>query len=112
MGKHTIQITDDKLYEDIISYCKVNDLKIGTFCTDMLKKQLAMEQYGDIPFGDFTKKEEPVGIKLTTQIDKTEITKPTGNPLNPFETTVVEDKFQKNTEETISQTLKPRKRRL
>lgn len=112
MAKHSIQIDDDKLYKDIVSYCKVNGLKIGTFCTDMLKKQFAIEQYGDVPFDDFTNKKEPVGIRLTTQIVKTEITKPTGNPLKPIETTIVEDKFQKNTEETISQTLKPKKRRL
>lgn len=54
MGKHTksVQITDDKLYNEICNYCKINGLKIGSFITDMLRKQFIIEQYGDTPFGD------------------------------------------------------------
>lgn len=53
MAKHNIQIDDDILYKQIIEYCKINNLKIGAFVTEMLKKQFAIEQYGDIPFGNF-----------------------------------------------------------
>lgn len=48
MGVHTLQITDDKLYDTIVSYCKENKLKIGAFCTEMLRKQVMDEMYGDI----------------------------------------------------------------
>lgn len=50
MGKHTIQITDNNLYNEIYNYCKINGLKISTFVTNMLKKQFIIEQYGDTPF--------------------------------------------------------------
>ena len=52
MGKfHSIQINDEKLYMDMAEYCRVNKLKLNEFCTGMLKKQFAIELYGDIPFG-------------------------------------------------------------
>lgn len=50
MSKHSIVITDDKLFYNITEYCSLNGLKIGEFVTDMLKKQFAIEQYGDVPF--------------------------------------------------------------
>jgi hypothetical protein len=54
MGKHfkSVQITDSNLYNEICNYCKVNGLKIGSFITDMLRKQFIVEQYGDTPFGE------------------------------------------------------------
>ena len=39
MAKHSIQITDSKLYESIVEYCKENGLKVSFLCTDMLRKQ-------------------------------------------------------------------------
>ena len=51
MAKHSIQIDDDKLFEEIVAYCKLNNLQIKMFCTDMLRKQFLLEKYGDIPFG-------------------------------------------------------------
>ena len=120
MGKN-IQIDDIDLYRKISDYCKINDLKISKFITEMLRKQFMIEQYGDIPFGDFIKKDKPTEIQLTTKIIETEVTKPTINPLNPYETTISEkksyidttmDNVEKNTEETKAQTLKPKKRRL
>ena len=50
MAKHSIQITDSELYGRIVEYCKINGLKIGSFVTEMLKKQFMVEQYGDTPF--------------------------------------------------------------
>jgi hypothetical protein len=63
MAKHNIQIDDSILYKQIIDYCKINNLKIGAFVTDMLKKQFAIEQYGDIPFGNFNDSEPINEIK-------------------------------------------------
>ena len=50
MSKHSISI-DDKLYEEISEYCKLNSLKINAFCNKLLKNGLNTEKYGDIPFG-------------------------------------------------------------
>lgn len=52
MAKHSIQITDSKLYESIVEYCKENGLKVSFLCTDMLRKQFLIEKFGDIPFGN------------------------------------------------------------
>ena len=52
MAKHSIQITDSKLYESIVEYCKENGLKVSFLCTNMLRKQFLIEKFGDIPFGN------------------------------------------------------------
>lgn len=49
MGKN-VQIDDDNLYRKITDYCKINNLKISKFITEMLRKQFMIEQYGDTPF--------------------------------------------------------------
>ena len=59
MAKHNIQINDSELYSRIVGYCKINGLKIGSFVTEMLRKQFMVEQYGDVPFGGITL----VGVK-------------------------------------------------
>lgn len=54
MSKHFITITDEKLYKDIVGYCKLNNEKVNDFCQRILKEQLLIEKYGDIPFGNIT----------------------------------------------------------
>lgn len=49
MGKN-VQIDDDNLHRKISDYCKINNLKISKFVTEMLRKQFMIEQYGDTPF--------------------------------------------------------------
>ena len=66
MAKHSIQITDSKLYESIVEYCKENGLKVSFLCTDMLKKQFLIEKFGDIPFGDFQNSSVPYDDKSAT----------------------------------------------
>ena len=63
MAKHSIQIDDDKLFEEIVSYCKLNKISIKMFCTDMLRKQFLIEKFGDIPFGTLYSEDED---KITT----------------------------------------------
>ncbi len=46
-----VTITDERLYSEIVEYCKENDLKIGDFCTKLLFGAFAVEKYGDTPFG-------------------------------------------------------------
>lgn len=59
MSKHTIVITDDKLYNDIVDYCKINGEKINSFCQRILKEQLSIEKYGDTPFGEVNVEKTP-----------------------------------------------------
>lgn len=71
MGKHfkSVQITDSNLYNEICDYCKINGLKIGSFITDMLRKQFIIEQYGDTPFG----KIEPIKPVLIPEFKTPEV---------------------------------------
>ena len=66
MAKHSIQITDSKLYESIVEYCKENGLKVSFLCTDMLRKQFLIEKFGDIPFGNFQDSSVPYDDKSVT----------------------------------------------
>lgn len=104
MGRVTI--TDDKLYSDIVAYCKENDEKIGEFCTRLLKGAFAVEVYGDVPFGFVVakfpyEKEEPKVEEVVVE-EKAE---------TPVKEEVIEKKNEpKAEEENILET--PRKRRL
>ena len=70
MAKHSIQITDSKLYESIVEYCKENGLKVSFLCTDMLRKQFLIEKFGDIPFGNFQDSSVPYDDKsVTSSVD-------------------------------------------
>ena len=60
----TINI-EDKLYQDIKEYCKLNKLTISVFVNDLLKKNFLVEKYNDAP--PFFKKKEPESIKVKTQ---------------------------------------------
>ena len=40
---------DDKLYQEIKEYCKLNKLTISTFINDLLKKSFIIEKYDDAP---------------------------------------------------------------
>lgn len=58
MAKHSIVITDERLYNDLVEYCRLNNEKISNFCQRVLKEQLLEEKYGDMPFGEITHKLE------------------------------------------------------
>ena len=77
MAKHSIQITDSKLYESIVEYCKENGLKVSFLCTDMLRKQFLIEKFGDIPFGNFQDSSVSYDDKsVTSSIDTQIVTVP------------------------------------
>lgn len=77
MAKHSIQITDNKLYESIVEYCKENGLKVSFLCTDMLRKQFLIEKFGDIPFGNFQDSSVPYNDKsVTSSVDTQIVTAP------------------------------------
>ena len=48
---------DDKLYQEIREYCRLNKLTISVFVNDLLKKNFMVEKYDDAP--PFFKKKEP-----------------------------------------------------
>jgi hypothetical protein len=48
---------DDKLYQEIREYCRLNKLTISVFVNDLLKKTFLVEKYDDAP--PFFKKKEP-----------------------------------------------------
>lgn len=70
MAKHSIQIDDDKLFEEIVSYCKLNKISIKMFCTDMLRKQFLIEKFGDIPFGTLYSAADEDKITTTAIVKK------------------------------------------
>ena len=55
MAKHSIVITDERLYNDLVEYCRLNNEKISNFCQRVLKGQLLVEKYGNTPFGEVTR---------------------------------------------------------
>lgn len=46
----SVQINDNKLYDQIVEYCKINGLKVSNLITEMVRKQFMIEKYGDTPF--------------------------------------------------------------
>lgn len=66
---------DKRLYEDIEQYCQVNGLDIGKYCTDVLRKQLTLDKYGDLN-EKFTPKEKQREDYKTNIIEPKPITKP------------------------------------
>ena len=92
MAKHSIQITDSKLYESIVEYCKENGLKVSFLCTDMLRKQFLIEKFGDIPFGNFQ--------DSSVSYDDKSVTSSVIGPLNTSgDTIVVVETIDKNSGE-------------
>lgn len=96
MAKHSIQITDNKLYESIVEYCKENGLKVSFLCTDMLRKQFLIEKFGDIPFGNFQDSSVPY--------DDKSVTSSVIGPLNTNgDAIVVVETIDKNSDETAEE---------
>lgn len=102
MAKHSIQITDSKLYESIVEYCKENGLKVSFLCTDMLRKQFLIEKFGDIPFGNFQ--------DSSVSYDDKSVTSSVIGPLNKNgDAVVIEETIDKNSGETAVKAIKMHK---
>lgn len=102
MAKHSIQITDSKLYESIVEYCKENGLKVSFLCTDMLRKQFLIEKFGDIPFGNFQ--------DSSVSYDDKSVTSSVIGPLNKNgDAVVIEETIGKNSGETTVKAIKMHK---
>lgn len=112
MAKHYITIEDD-LYEDIVNYCKLNNLKINSYCCNLLRKEHNMSKYGDIPFGiiggnDDIVENLPESGTSSSDYDTAVNTNETVNDI------VIETKPEIKEEQEIvtEEIIKPKKRRL
>ncbi len=86
MSKHTITITDENLYNEIVEFCRLNNEKIGNFCQELIKKQFLIEKYGDTPF-------------LKNKIPKSEPSKIETQKLTSFQIEKVKEDNEKEIEE-------------
>lgn len=107
-----VTITDEKLYSEIVEYCKENGLKVAEFCTDLLFGAFAVEKYGDTPFG--VVKAEPVKPRVEPVVEVKEVEKAPTEPKVVINKPQEEYNEEPKIEEPIKeeQTVKPRKRRL
>lgn len=123
---HSITITDDKLYEQISGYCKLNGLKMNVFCTNLLKKNFKTEQFGDVPFGvmidtETSSFEIPNAIQnhIQKRLDsiiqeqEAQTKEPKILPINEDKEDIITTKEESSSiVETIKVESKPKKRRL
>lgn len=54
---HKVEI-NDKTFEDLRDFCKLNDLKIGQYADKLIRDGLMIEMYGDVPFMNYRKPSE------------------------------------------------------
>lgn len=81
---------DKKLYNEIKEYCKINNLRIGIFINEILRKGFYIEKYGLSPFSNSSGN----GVDVQTEVPK--------STLNNEDT--IDKKEEKNkTEKTILQ---------
>ena len=59
---------DDKLYQEIREYCRLNKLTISVFVNDLLKKTFLVEKYDDAP--PFFKKRNIESVAVTGTLTK------------------------------------------
>ena len=66
---------DEKLHKEIKEYCKANNLKIGQFVTELLRKAFIVEKYGDRPPMFANKKPvKTIKVEETTTTTEKEVT--------------------------------------
>ena len=69
-----MNIIDNKLYEEIKEYCKLNHLKIGSYISSILRKAFNEDKFGKTPF-DNNKIEEIKEEKESIRLEEDEIKK-------------------------------------
>lgn len=97
MAKHSIIITDERLYNDIVEYCRLNNEKISNFCQRVLKEQLLVEKYGDTPFGGVTHEFELPPV-VPIDANAKDVIQPYINNIVEEHTKVINDKIIENIE--------------
>lgn len=108
MSKHSIKIDDD-LYDDILSYCKINNLKISEYCCGLLRKEHNKSKFCDIPFGVFSDDKENATVKCE---DNTVVTNVVLNEDVKIEKKSTIEKTSESEEVNNEINIKPQKRRL
>lgn len=64
-----------RLYDDIEQYCKANNLLLEKYCALVLRKQLALDKYGDLNERFMPKEPEDEEIKINI-LDPKPVEKP------------------------------------
>lgn len=89
---------EKKLYDDIKSYCKLNNLKVNTFINNLLRKAFNVEKYGESPFvlnkntnGKNNSLEED---KINKEIAIDDLKENSGNNLIENDVNLVEDNIK------------------
>ena len=62
-----------RLYDDIEQYCKPNQMSVEWYCISVLRKQIALDKYGDLNEKFSAKKEEEPKV---TVLESKPIVKP------------------------------------
>lgn len=87
---HQISI-NDKLYDEIKSYCSLNNMKITDFCNEALQNAIAYSKFGDAPF-----MEDKFVIKNWTLESKPIVDNPVYYPIEELPKTIGSQKFSCN----------------
>lgn len=114
MAKHYITIEDD-LYEDIANYCKLNNLKINSYCCNLLRNEHNINKYGDIPFGVIGNSEKAKSLDLHANESSFIFECNTAHNTNEHVNNTVEDvvsEIENEQEIPTEEIIKPKKRRL
>ena len=90
---------EQKLYNDIKQYCKLNGLVIKDFVNKLLKKAFTVEKYGEKPFSA----NEVVSVPYVPTLEVT-LEKPADLP--PITNEKVIEKFTRPTEDIVTEEIK------
>lgn len=90
---------EQKLYNDIKQYCKLNGLVIKDFVNKLLKKAFTVEKYGEKPFSANE-------VVSAPYIPTVEVTLEEPADLPPITNEKVIEKFAKPTEEIVTEEIK------
>lgn len=105
---HSIRIEDEELYNELISYCRENGMRIGKFCESLLREGLSMEKYGDIPYGEIRRPAQRHGCGPKEKESESVDAHNDSRAASPENTTTVIEGDE--TESTNGARRKPRKR--
>lgn len=129
---HNITI-NDKLYDDLRSYCHLNGLKISTFCNDCISKALTIAKYGNTPFMNYDEEEThnpydstlpydeelpdftPADFGIEEEKDESytsTATNPDVPAVNVTDSKAIQNNAESHTDEPRQKVNKPRKRKL
>lgn len=63
---------EDRLYNDMVAWCGVNNIDIVNYINNIIRKQLALDKYGDLN-EKLSKKEEPKEEPTITVVEEPKV---------------------------------------